>query len=44
MTDTVAAKATYIDVYSSVGYIALAVAVGMLLISPLIRKMMHGTD
>ncbi len=44
LTDTVAAKATYIDVYSSVGYIALAVAVGMLLISPLIRKMMHGTD
>jgi POT family proton-dependent oligopeptide transporter len=44
LTDTVAAKATYIDVYSSVGYISIGVAAGMLLISPLIRKMMHGTD
>ncbi len=44
LTDTVAAKATYIDVYSSVGYISMGVAVVMLLISPLIRKMMHGTD
>lgn len=44
LTDTVAAKATYVEVYSSVGYISLAIAVGMLLLSPLIRKMMHGTD
>jgi proton-dependent oligopeptide transporter, POT family len=44
LTDTVAAKATYIDVYSSVGYISIGVAAVMLLISPLIRKMMHGTD
>ncbi|MEY4641930.1 MAG: hypothetical protein RLZZ227_1924 [Pseudomonadota bacterium] len=44
LTDTVAAKATYVDVYSSVGYISIGVAVVMLLISPLIRKMMHGTD
>jgi POT family proton-dependent oligopeptide transporter len=44
LTDTVAAKATYVDVYSSVGYISMAVAVGMLLLSPVIRKMMHGTD
>jgi proton-dependent oligopeptide transporter, POT family len=44
LTDTAAAKATYVDVYSSVGYIAIGVAVVMLLISPVIRKMMHGTD
>jgi POT family proton-dependent oligopeptide transporter len=44
LTDAVAAKATYVDVYSSVGYISMAVALGMLAISPLIRKMMHGTD
>jgi POT family proton-dependent oligopeptide transporter len=44
LTDTAAAKATYVDVYSSVGYIAIGVAVVMLLISPIIRKMMHGTD
>ena len=44
LTDVVAAKANYAAVYSSVGYIAMGVAVLMLLLSPLIRKMMHGTD
>ena len=44
LTDVASAKATYIDVYSSVGYIAMGVALAMLLLSPVIRKMMHGTD
>jgi POT family proton-dependent oligopeptide transporter len=44
LADTAAAKAVYVDVYSNVGYIAMGVAVVMLLISPLIKKMMHGAD
>jgi proton-dependent oligopeptide transporter, POT family len=44
LADTAAAKLTYIDVYSQVGYIAMAVAVAMLCVSPLIKKMMHGAD
>jgi POT family proton-dependent oligopeptide transporter len=38
LTDVAAAKATYISVYSSVGYIGIAVV--MLLISPLIKSWM----
>ncbi|MGK0185247.1 MAG: POT family proton-dependent oligopeptide transporter [Verrucomicrobiales bacterium] len=44
MTDVVAAKARYIEVYSNVGYVALVIALVMLLISPVIKKMMHGAD
>ncbi|MEX2365545.1 MAG: peptide MFS transporter, partial [Pseudohongiellaceae bacterium] len=44
LTNTVAAKATYAAVYTQVGYIAMAIAVLMLLISPLIKKMMHGAE
>jgi POT family proton-dependent oligopeptide transporter len=44
LTDAVAAKATYVDVYSAVGYVAMGIALLMLLLSPLIRRMMHGTD
>lgn len=44
MTDVVAAKAGYVEVYSNVGYVALAIALAMLLISPVIKKMMHGAD
>jgi POT family proton-dependent oligopeptide transporter len=44
LADTVSAKATYIEVYSQVGYIAMAIAVAMLLLSPVIKKMMHGAD
>jgi len=44
LTDAVAAKATYVAVYSQVGYIALGIALFMLLISPGIRRMMHGAD
>ncbi|MDC0598884.1 MFS transporter, partial [Gammaproteobacteria bacterium] len=44
LVDAAAAKEVYISVYSQVGYIAMAIAVGMLLISPLVKKMMHGAD
>lgn len=44
LTDTAAAKANYVAVYTDVGYIAMGIAVLMLLISPLIKKMMHGAD
>ena len=44
ITNAAAAKAGYIEVYSNVGYLALAIAFGMLLISPIIKKMMHGAD
>ena len=44
MTNVVAAKAGYIEVYSQVGFIALGISVLMLLISPVITKMMHGAD
>ncbi|MEQ8434066.1 MAG: peptide MFS transporter [Oceanicaulis sp.] len=40
LTDPVAAKATYAEVYSQVGLIAMAIAVVMLLISPIIKRMM----
>ena len=39
-----AAKVGYIEVYSKVGYIALAIALVMLLISPVIKKMMRDAD
>jgi proton-dependent oligopeptide transporter, POT family len=44
LVDVAAAKAVYADVYSQVGYISLGVAVVMLVISPLIKKMMHGAE
>lgn len=44
LADAAAAKATYVEVYTQVGYIALAIALVMLLIAPGIRKMMHGAD
>jgi POT family proton-dependent oligopeptide transporter len=44
LIDVAAAKATYAEVYTEVGYISMAVALAMLVISPLIRKMMHGAD
>lgn len=39
--DTVAAKANYASVFSSVGYIAMAIGVVMLLISPIIKNWMR---
>jgi POT family proton-dependent oligopeptide transporter len=44
LTDVAAAKATYVEVYSEVGYISLGVALFMLLIAPGIRRMMHGVE
>jgi POT family proton-dependent oligopeptide transporter len=44
LVDVAAAKATFAAVYSQVGYISLGVALVMLLVAPLIRRMMHGAD
>jgi len=44
LTDVAAAKANYISVYTQVGYIAMGMAVLMLAITPLIKKMMQGAD
>lgn len=44
LTDVAAAKATYADVYSNVGYVAMGIAVVMLIISPIIKKLMEGAD
>ena len=41
LTDVAAAKAGYIAVYTNVAYVAMAIAVFMLLISPIIKKWMH---
>ena len=41
LTDVVAAKATYVSVYTNVGYVAMGVGVAMLLISPLIKRLMR---
>ncbi len=41
LTDVAAAKATYAEVYTNVGYVAMGIAVVMLLISPLIKKLMR---
>lgn len=44
VTNIAAAKAGYIEVYSQVGYIAIGIALLMLLLSPVISKMMRGAD
>lgn len=44
LTDVAAAKANYISVYTQVGYIAMGIAVLMLLISPVIKKLMEGAE
>ncbi|MFT6725083.1 MAG: POT family proton-dependent oligopeptide transporter, partial [Arenicella sp.] len=44
ITNVAAAKAGYVEVYTQVGYIALAIALVMLLISPVITKMMRDAD
>ncbi|MBT6042255.1 MAG: peptide MFS transporter [Gammaproteobacteria bacterium] len=41
LSDTAAAKATYAEVYLQVGYIAMGIAIVMLIISPVIKRMMH---
>jgi POT family proton-dependent oligopeptide transporter len=42
VVDLVAAKSGYIEVYSQVGWYAIGAAVALLVISPLLRKGMHG--
>lgn len=44
IVDAASAKAGYMQVYSNVGYVAMAIALLMLAISPLLKKMMHGAD
>lgn len=44
VTDIAAAKAGYISVYTNVAYVAMGIAVVMLLISPIIKKWMHNED
>ncbi len=44
LTDVAAAKAGYIDVYTNVAYVAIGIAVVMLLISPIIKKWMNNED
>jgi POT family proton-dependent oligopeptide transporter len=41
LADAAAAKTTYAEVYSQVGYIAMGIAIVMLIISPVIKRMMH---
>lgn len=41
IADVASAKATYVDVYTQVGYIAMGIAIVMLMISPFIKRMMH---
>jgi POT family proton-dependent oligopeptide transporter len=44
LTDTAAAKATYIEVYTNVGYVAMSIALVMLLVSPVIKRLMQDAD
>ncbi|MHA7871815.1 MAG: peptide MFS transporter [Hyphococcus sp.] len=41
LTDIAAAKATYASVYTNVAYVAMAIGVAMLLISPIIKRLMR---
>ena len=42
VTDVSAALASYTDLFGSLLYVGLGVAVVLLLLSPLLKKMMHG--
>ena len=44
LIDVASAKAGYVDVYTKVGYIALGIALFMLLISPVIKRMMADAE
>ena len=44
LIDVASAKAGYVDVYTKVGYIALGIALLMLLISPVIKRMMADAE
>lgn len=41
ITDIAAAKASYVTVYTQVAYVAMAIGIAMLLISPIIKKWMQ---
>ncbi|MBK5921709.1 MFS transporter [Rhodothalassium salexigens] len=41
ITDLAAAKANYADVYANVGWLAVAIAVGVFALSPILRRGMH---
>jgi POT family proton-dependent oligopeptide transporter len=41
LADAASAKTTYAAVYTQVGYIAMGIAIAMLVISPFIKRMMH---
>ena len=42
VTDIAAALSTYADLFTSLLWVGLAVAAGLLLLSPLLKRMMHG--
>jgi POT family proton-dependent oligopeptide transporter len=44
MTNVAVAKAGYVEVYSQVGFIAIGIALVMLVVSPAVSKMMRGAD
>ena len=44
ITDVAAAKATYVSVYSNVGYVAMGIGVLMLIVSPIIKSWMKGNE
>jgi len=44
LINVAAAKAGYIEVYTSVGYVAIGISLLMLLISPIINRLMRGAD
>jgi proton-dependent oligopeptide transporter, POT family len=44
LTNTAAAKATYAEVYTNVGNVAMVIALVMLLIAPIIKKLMHDAE
>ncbi len=44
LADAVAARATYAEVYSEVGLIAMAITIPMLLLAPVVTRMTQGAD
>ncbi|ALO45624.1 peptide MFS transporter [Pseudohongiella spirulinae] len=44
LTNSAAAKATYVEVYTNVGNVAMVIALVMLLIAPIIKRLMHDAE
>ena len=42
MLDKAASLATYVDVYSNIGYVTVGIGLFLVLLSPLINKLFHG--